>query len=99
MQARLDTLGNVQADALAGEGARRVALPGALLQAAREGTKLSFALLQRVVRIEEVHWAHYGQDGVEPRGAIARAPAAEALKKAAGIGSSFRAVRQRPQVR
>ena len=92
----LDTLGNVQADALPGDRARRLALHGVLLQAAREGTGLSLALLQRFVKIEEAHWARYGQGGVVPRGAKGTgASCGGAEREAAKVGASFRAARQR----
>ena len=80
MRLKRNTLGDIQADALAAEGARRLALPEPLQVAAREGSRLSLAIMQRLVRIEEAHWPCYGADTRAGRRLGRRVSAAEALR-------------------
>ena len=52
-QVRADALGNLQADALAGEGAALLQLPELLIRVATEGEALSCALMGRFTAIEK----------------------------------------------
>ena len=80
-QVRADALGNLQADALAGEGAALLQLPELLIRVATEGEALSCALMGRFIAIEGALVESYGADSLAPRLPRPRALAASVLKE------------------
>ena len=76
---REGVLANVQADAVAFEAARKLALPGGIARAAEQGHRLGAMLLRRYAASDKALVGHYGADGVAPRQARPRRSAAARL--------------------